>query len=262
MKGAALKSVIWRVAFVLFCFVVLTSHFAQKFAAKFASESTGKDGARVASFHGGEVTVGAMEPQEVDIELPSCEVERFYVFSARFTVTFEPCEVLREFTFSLYHDREENDRVRLYCPEEVANGTVERKRLQVNDSITEPYEFVDCPNLNYVMYSVLENEAVQENAELVSGNVWYGVKLNDGTVEWKSENGVDGEGDVSTSVSGEISQTRISYAKSAVKVPMEGAVYEYSFLFFIYGKSETGNKNAGITYKNYLKYDMECWQVD
>ena len=237
MKGTALRSVLWRVAFVLFCFVVLTSHFAQKFAARFASESAGTDGARVAFFHAGEVTVGAMEQQEVDIELPSCDVERFYVFSARFTVTFEPCEVLREFTFSLYHNREENDRVQLYCPEEVANGTVERQRLQVNNSIAKPYEFVDCPNLNYVMYSVSESEAVQENAELVADNVWYGVKLNDGEVSWARENGVDSEGNVSTTVSGEISQTRISYAKSAVKVPMEGAVYEYSFLFFIYGRA-------------------------
>lgn len=279
MKGKV-HAWIGKITCGMLVLVAVSSHLSAGIAARFTAEYEGSLSGKIASFHGGELMDKRyLDPHVETVELPAEANETYYAFGARFTVKFEPCQVARQFSFSLYHDRAENDRVTLYCPKSVVDGAATLKRLNILDStggnLATSYEYVACSDL-----SVLMPNASAEQTKLQENYVCYGIKklenltsygsdqqieaaLEDiAEISWNAEAGMDLTGSVRT----ENGRTTIFYATETepISVPMTGAAYELKFVFFIYGTSEAveSDEDLKITYKNTLKCSFDCWQVD
>ena len=232
----------------------------------------------IASFHGGELMDKRyLDPHVETVELPAESTETYYAFGARFKIKFEPCQVARCFSFSLYHDRADGDRVTLYCPSEVANSSATLKKLTILDSeggnLATSYRYDACTDLSALIGDT-------SKTTLQTNYVYYGIKtLDDLTsyesdqqietaldevenISWYAEAGTDLTGRVTTNGN----KTTIFYAteNEPISVPMTGAAYEWKFVFFIYGKSNEvqEGEDKKITYKNTLKCTFDCWQVD
>lgn len=300
-----IKSFVWRAAFIMLMLVMVSSHFASGFAAKFTSGVSGSDTGRVASFDGGTVEKGHLKPHEiVDIELPSAETTTYYAFSASFRIIFKPCEVARQFNFDLYYtgidNSEQNqnnkvlpDRVTLYCPAIIASNGATLKRLDpANVGVTDadPFPAISDGSLASVMNLTDEGEVaptIPNSVDTIAENyVYYGYKVVEGAytdetvlndelnkvpTTWAKASATNIAGDSvqtvnseGTTVTATTTKTTITYpgVTGTETIPMEGAVYEYTFIFFIDGTSEIHEAGTSIEYESQVKFDLDCWQVD
>lgn len=290
MKGKV-HTLIWKITCGMIALVAFSSHLSAGIAARFTAEYEGSVSGMIASFHGGALMgEGYLDPHVETVELPAELTETYYAFGARFKIKFEPCQVARKFSFSLYHNRTENDRVTLYCPQEVANGSATLKRLVIKNSeggnLATSYGYEPCTDLSALIAADTSITTLQTN------QVYYGIKkledltsygsdqqietaLKELAISWNAEAGYAEEGtDLSGNVTTVDGRTTIFYAmendpisateNKPISVPMTGAVYEFRFIFFIYGKSDEmkEGEDLKIIYKNTLKCSFDCWQVD
>lgn len=231
MKKTAFGRYVWYTAFVLFCLVSVSSHFTQKLSARYITESTATDGARVASFHGGEVTTAQFAPSKQLVANNNANADAqtlYYVFEAEFTLTFEECEVTRTFSFSI--SMKDTEMTSLACPE----MGVDYKTLKPNGAEFET-----------VTYDYFSGGTA---TPFSAGRVYYSVNN-----EWRRSDTAHSGGSVTLELAG------------GEKIDWQKHTYSYSVLFFVTAKPVTTSSESStekISEDTYITYDLKCAQVD
>ena len=231
MKKTAFGRYVWYTAFVLFCLVSVSSHFTQKLSARYITESTATDGARVASFHGGEVTTAQFAPSKQLVANNKANADAqtlYYVFEAEFTLTFEECEVTRTFSFSI--SMKDTEMTSLACPE----TGVAYKTLKPNGAEFET-----------VTYDYFSGDTATSFGTDV---VYYSVNN-----EWSSSATAHSGGSVTLELAG------------GEKIDWQKHTYSYSVLFFVTAEPVTTSSSSStekISEDTYITYDLKCAQVD
>ncbi len=235
------KNAVWRVAIILICLVLITSAYFSSIAARYASEKTTNPQANVAKFHGGSVTYIEFSAKMVN----ATEDVKYYAFEAEIKLTFEACDVDRDFKFALYLDSTGSIST-IPCPADYANGLFLKYNPNAAD-INSPYD----ENANLSDFT--------GSGSFKSGEVYYSVAENGGEEVWHT---------ISNAKYASDGNKIIFYFDDAKtddthSIDNGNHVYEFTVLFFVAAKAQEGvNVDTQLEENAYIKYDLECVQAE
>ena len=104
-KSNSKTPLVFRIGLALLCAMILSTHLMGNLYARYSTTAVGSDRARVAKFAGGTVTLDsdALNNQMISgnqIIIWSGNNDAYHALIATFTLTFDACEVTREYSFS------------------------------------------------------------------------------------------------------------------------------------------------------------------
>ena len=242
MKQNVLHTYLWRIVLGLLCLVMISTPFCLRYEARYVTAVDGTSTGKIASFDGGTVTFSSFSLGE---NIMADENKYFYVFEAKFTLTFEPCDVSRQFSMDFWLDYPESynkDMTTLYYPAGYSD-----------------YSFTTLPRVPQGNTQVLPTvtPATFIGTDAVHGGFNTGAFATN-TIYYAID---DGSAKTWYTVSGASKTTAVEVADT-VDVPMEGDAYTYSVLFFVHAHNAENSDGVQLKEELFIKYNLDCWQVD
>lgn len=207
-------------------------------ASKYVSRAEGSDSARVARFEAPYITYDEFTPGG---DIVATEEPKYYVFEAHFTVNVDQ-EVSSVYTLDIYLDPNDTTEITaLICPD----------ITQTNNS-GKPYSFSALDGTDASAAGITLSYFTGDSSEdFEAGKIYYS-RYENGEKKWYSV----------TPTSDGAKQVVTVTPEGGVAVGTDAALHNYSVLFFI--KADASGKEDGEQMEEeiYIKYDIDCWQVD
>lgn len=207
-------------------------------ASKYVSQAEGSSSARVARFEAPYITYDEFTPGG---DIVATEEPKYYVFEAHFTVNVNQ-EVSSLYTLDIYLDPNDTTAITaLICPD-----------ITQTNSSGKTYSFSALDGTDASAAGITLSYFTGDTSEdFEAGKIYYS-RYENGEKKWYS----------ATPISNGAKQVVTVTPEGGVAVGTAAETHAYSVLFFV--KADASGKADGEQMEEeiYIKYDIDCWQVD